>query len=75
MRQILNDAFCFEQFQARLFGPMNSLNKAYSQFLEHTEQTIDSKTQLIAKTSFALKKEIDKITQNLKEIRLQILAL
>lgn len=75
VREILNDAFCFEQFQARLFGPMNSLNKAYSQFLEHTEQTIDSKTQLIAKTSFALKKEIDKITQNLKEIRLQILAL
>lgn len=75
VREALNEAFCFEQFQARLFGPMNSLNKAYSQFLECTEQTIESKTKLIIETSFALKKEMDKITQNLQQIRTQILAL
>ncbi|MBX7490820.1 dynamin family protein [Helicobacter turcicus] len=75
VREALNDAFCFEQFQARLFGPMNSLNKAYAQFLEQSKQTAESKTQLIAQTSFALKKEIDKITQNLKAIRAQTLTL
>ncbi|MCI5969415.1 dynamin family protein [Helicobacter sp.] len=75
VREILNEAFCFEQFQAHLFGPMNSLNKAYAQFLEQNEQTTESKTKLIAQISFALKKEMDKIQQNLKAIRTQILTL
>ncbi|WP_236096456.1 dynamin family protein [Helicobacter sp. MIT 11-5569] len=75
VRESLNEAFCFEQFQARLFGPMNSLNKAYAQFLERSEQTTESKIQLITQVSFMLKKEVDKILQNLKEIQAQSLTL
>lgn len=69
VREILNEAFCFEQFQARLFGPMNSLNKAYAQFLEQTHQTTNHKIQTITQTSFNLKKEMDKIVRNIKAIR------
>ena len=74
VREILNEAFCFEQFQARLFGPMNSLNKAYAQFLEQSKQTMESKINFITETSHTIKKEMDKITHNLKEIRTQTLT-
>lgn len=75
VRETLNDAFCFEQFQARLFGPMNSLNKAYGQFLEQTQLITHSKQEDIGKISLALKAEMDKIAGNLKAIAAQFLAL
>ncbi|WP_297810565.1 dynamin family protein [uncultured Helicobacter sp.] len=72
VRESLNETFCFEQFQARLFGPMNCLKKTYAQFLNQSEQTTQEKIQLIAQVSFELKKEIDKITQNLKAIKQEL---
>ncbi|WP_301008741.1 hypothetical protein [Helicobacter sp. UBA3407] len=69
VRESLNETFCFEQFQARLFGPMNCLKKTYAQFLNQNEQTTQDKMQLITQASFELKKEIDKIMQNLTAIK------
>lgn len=69
VRETLNEAFCFEQFQARLFGPMNSLNKAYSQFLAQNANTTEDKCTWIMQVSLALKKEIDTIMQNLQAIK------
>ena len=69
VRETLNEAFCFEQFQARLFGPMNSLNKAYSQFLVQNASTTEDKCAWIMQVSFALKKEMDTIIQNLQAIK------
>lgn len=69
VRETLNEAFCFEQFQARLFGPMNSLNKAYSQFLAQNANTTEDKCEWIMQVSLALKKEIDTIMQNLQAIK------
>lgn len=72
VRESLNDTFCFEQFQARLFGPMNCLKKTYAQFLNQSEQTTQDKIQLIAQASFELKKEMDKITRNIRAIQDEI---
>ncbi|MDE5925301.1 MAG: dynamin family protein, partial [Helicobacter sp.] len=69
VRESLNETFCFEQFQARLFGPMNCLKKTYAQFLNQNEQTTQDKIQLITQASFELKKEIDKIIRNLIAIK------
>ena len=69
VRESLNETFCFEQFQARLFGPMNCLKKTYAQFLNQNEQTTQNKIQLITQASFELKKEIDKIIRNLIAIK------
>lgn len=72
VRESLNETFCFEQFQARLFGPMNCLKKTYAQFLNQNEQTTQDKIQLITKVSFELKKEVDKITHNLEVIKQEL---
>ncbi len=69
VREALNESFCFEQFQARLFGPMNSLNKAYAQFLNQSEQTTQEKIAFLLEISRELKQEMDKITRNLQAIR------
>ncbi|TLD87011.1 dynamin family protein [Helicobacter sp. MIT 05-5294] len=69
VRESLNESFCFEQFQARLFGPMNCLKKTYAQFLNQNEQTTQEKIQLIAQVSFELKQEMAKITKNLEAIK------
>lgn len=72
VRESLNETFCFEQFQARLFGPMNCLKKAYAQFLNQSEQTTQDKMQLILQVSSELKKEMAKIIQNLEVIKQEL---
>lgn len=72
VRESLNETFCFEQFQARLFGPMNCLKKAYAQFLNQSKQTTQDKIQLILQVSSELKKEMAKIMQNLEAIKQEL---
>ena len=48
---------------------MNSLNKAYSQFLVQNASTTEDKCAWIMQVSFALKKEMDTIIQNLQAIK------
>lgn len=72
VRESLNETFCFEQFQARLFGPMNCLKKTYAQFLNQNEQTTQDKMQLIMQVSSELKKEMAKIIQNLEAIKQEL---
>lgn len=69
IRENLNEAFCFEQFQARLFGPMNSLKKAYALFLNTSQTTTDEKINKIISHTQNLKKEVNKIMLNLQTIK------
>lgn len=69
IRDSLNETFCFEHFQTKLFGPMNLLKKSYSQFLTQLEKTTQAKISLINSKIATLKIEIDKITKNLHNIK------
>ncbi len=69
IRDYLNESFCFEPFQSRLFGPMNLLKKTYSQFQKGLETLTQDKTQIITAKITNLKIEIDKILKNLRAIK------
>ena len=69
IRDFLNEAFCFEQFQARLFGPMNLLKKTYSQFLHQLEKITTNKIQFVMQNTLAPQQEIHKIQASLGEIK------
>lgn len=69
IRDYLNESFCFEPFQARLFGPMNLLKKTYSQFQKGLESLTQDKTQILSAKITNLKIEIDKIRKNLEVIK------
>ena len=68
IREILNTAFCFEQFQARLFGPMNLLKKTYSQFNTHLQEIIEDKIANIESEKCEIKEEMNTISKNLGKI-------
>ncbi len=69
VRDYLNEAFCFEAFQARLFGPMNCLKKAYSKILNDNAKTTQNKIEFLESQILSLKQEMDKIKQNLCTIK------
>ncbi|WP_104721537.1 dynamin family protein [Helicobacter mesocricetorum] len=68
IREVLNSAFCFEQFQARLFGPMNLLKKTYSQFNANLQEVVEDKIANIESEKFKIKEEIHTISKNLGKI-------
>ncbi|MDA3968163.1 dynamin family protein [Helicobacter ibis] len=68
IRDTLNEGFCFEQFQARLFGPMNLLKKTNSKFISQLEVITKQNMQIISVNKENINKQIDTIKGNLKEI-------
>ena len=69
IRDFLNEAFCFEQFQTRLFGPMNLLKKSYMQFSCEFSNKITEKTDYISNHTTQVKSYIQSLEQSLKEIK------
>lgn len=61
--------FALNNFKRVFLDQWIDLKKTYAQFLNQNEQTTQDKMQLITQASFELKKEIDKIMQNLTAIK------
>ena len=69
IRDSLNESFCFEQFQARLFGPLNLLKKTYSQFCVEYSKIIEEKSDFILTYTTQPKVEIQNLMLNLDRIK------